>query len=70
MYDLPYFPEHGSKSKGRQKIGVAAVVTKFLLSVSIRQGESINRKFPKKSITPNVGLEPTTLRLRVSCSTD
>lgn len=24
----------------------------------------------KKSSTPNVGLEPTTLRLRVSCSTD
>ena len=23
-----------------------------------------------KNITPNVGLEPTTLRLRVSCSTD
>ena len=24
----------------------------------------------RKIITPNVGLEPTTLRLRVSCSTD
>ena len=23
-----------------------------------------------KKVTPNVGLEPTTLRLRVSCSTD
>ena len=24
----------------------------------------------KKMLAPNVGLEPTTLRLRVSCSTD
>jgi hypothetical protein len=24
----------------------------------------------KKNVSPNVGLEPTTLRLRVSCSTD
>ena len=25
---------------------------------------------PFKTFSPNVGLEPTTLRLRVSCSTD
>ena len=24
----------------------------------------------EKNVSPNVGLEPTTLRLRVSCSTD
>ena len=28
------------------------------------------RKKEKKNLSPNVGLEPTTLRLRVSCSTD
>ena len=27
-------------------------------------------KAKKKKVSPNVGLEPTTLRLRVSCSTD
>ena len=29
-----------------------------------------NTKGGRKKKTPNVGLEPTTLRLRVSCSTD
>ena len=27
-------------------------------------------KVPQKAASPNVGLDPTTLRLRVSCSTD
>ena len=41
---------------------------------NLRDGFQLNSVFFKKdqqkSYSPNVGLEPTTLRLRVSCSTD
>ena len=30
----------------------------------------LQKQFQQKKSAPNVGLEPTTLRLRVSCSTD
>ena len=36
----------------------------------LRSGMICNQKNEIKIGTPNVGLEPTTLRLRVSCSTD
>ncbi len=47
---------------------VALVFTRKIHKVKVK-AQNIRRLF-RKSIAPNVGLEPTTLRLRVSCSTD
>ena len=48
-----------------------AVLLLHSLNVLLVQGgQGKNDMWTKKSFAPNVGLEPTTLRLRVSCSTD
>ncbi len=52
-----------------QRDGAQAVVALNAQEGVVHLGEPVTRR-EKKSRSPNVGLEPTTLRLRVSCSTD
>jgi hypothetical protein len=43
---------------------------KVVKSLQHQPALSLIQAYVEKIISPNVGLEPTTLRLRVSCSTD
>ena len=48
-------------------------IIQLLLCMPVQRITTLNNNVysrKKKSYSPNVGLEPTTLRLRVSCSTD
>ena len=42
----------------------------ILVNMVYLQFRQYGTVFETKKLAPNVGLEPTTLRLRVSCSTD
>jgi hypothetical protein len=57
---------------------VVVIVTAHKYTATIKVVNSLQHQpdlsqiqaYVEKIISPNVGLEPTTLRLRVSCSTD